>query len=109
MRKYSDEGRESAKVLLADMLMYGLGVEQDVKTAREMFGALAEGGNVYAQFVMIQSRLAPVAQAVPVAQAPAKPKMYTPQELEALGVQNFAPTGVVPGNVSLSVVFRQTE
>lgn len=34
VQKYSDEGRESAKVLMADMLMYGLGVEQDVKTSR---------------------------------------------------------------------------
>ena len=77
VRKYSDEGRESAKVLMADMLMYGLGVEQDVKTAREMFGALAESGNVYAQFVMIQGHLAPVAQ------APAKPTL-TPKQIEAL-------------------------
>ena len=74
VRKYSDEGRESARVLLADMLMYGLGVEHDVKTAREMFGALAEGGNVYAQFVMIQGRLAPVVQ------APAKPNL-TPAQI----------------------------
>ncbi|MBQ6972917.1 MAG: sel1 repeat family protein [Synergistaceae bacterium] len=75
VRKYSDEGRESARVLLADMLMYGLGVEQDVKTAREMFGALAEGGNVYAQFVMIQGRLAPVEQ------APAKPNLTPAQRV----------------------------
>ena len=77
VKKYSDEGRESARVLLADMLMYGLGFEQDVKTAREMFGALAEGGNVYAQFVMVQGHLAPVAQ------APTKPGL-TLEQIEAL-------------------------
>lgn len=42
-----------------------------------MFGVLAEGGNVYAQFVMIQDRLAPVVQ------APAKPTL-TPAQIEDL-------------------------
>ena len=68
--KYADEGREPAKVLLADMLMYGWGIGQDTKKAEEMFSVLAESGNVYAQFVMIQSRLVPV-------------KKLTPQEAEA--------------------------
>lgn len=103
VRKYSDEGRESAKVLLADMLMYGLGVEQDVKTAREMFGALALGGNVYAQFVMIQGRLAPVAQ------APTKPGL-SPERIEELyqnGRKYYYGQGVAEDNVKAVEYFTQ--
>ena len=78
VKKYSDEGRESAKVLMADMLMYGLGVEQDRQKAEAMFTELAENGNIYAQFMMIQSRFATVAP------APKKEPALTPQQAEAL-------------------------
>ena len=96
VRKYSDEGRESARVLMADMLMYGLGVEHDVKTAREMFGALAEGGNVYAQFVMIQGQLAPVVQ------APAKPTLTREQieDLYRTGAKYYYGRGVAVDEVT---------
>lgn len=61
VNKYVNENRENAEIFMADMLMYGLGVEQDTKKAEEMFSRLAENGNVYAQFVMIQTHLVPVA------------------------------------------------
>ena len=63
LNKYVNENRENAKIFMADMLMYGWGVEQDTKKAEEIFTELAENGNVYAQFVMIQSHLAPVTPA----------------------------------------------
>lgn len=61
LNKYVNENRENAKIFMADMLMCGWGVEQDTKKAEEIFTELAENGNVYAQFVMIQSHLAPPA------------------------------------------------
>lgn len=103
VNKYVNENRENAEIFMADMLMYGLGVEQDTKKAEEMFSRLAENGNVYAQFVMIQSHLAPVVQAPK--QETTSQKEYTRQELEALGVRSFSPTGLVPNNVSFRVVF----
>lgn len=82
IKKYADEGRESAKVLMADMLMYGIGIQQDEKKAEEIFASLANEGNVYAQFMMIQRHLVPAAQAPKQETAPQK--KYTAQELQAL-------------------------
>lgn len=65
LNKYVNENRENAKIFMADMLMYGWGVEQDTKKAEEIFTELAENGNVYAQFVMIQNHLAPPAPPEP--------------------------------------------
>lgn len=73
VRKYADEGREAAKIFLADMLLYGLGIEQDTEKAEGIFTELAGKGNLYAQFVMVQSHLVPV--------KPAK-KTLTPSEAE---------------------------
>lgn len=62
VKNYADEGRENAKIFMADMLMYGWGIEQDTKKAEEIFTELAENGNVYAQFMMVQSPFAPVSK-----------------------------------------------
>ena len=78
VKKYVDEGRENAKIFMADMLLYGLGIEQDRQKAEAMFTELAENGNIYAQFMMIQSRFATVAP------APKKEPALTPQQAEAL-------------------------
>ena len=59
VKKYFDEGRENAQLFMADMMMYGWGVSQDKGKAAEIFARLAERGNVYAQFVMVQSHLVP--------------------------------------------------
>lgn len=59
--KYADEGSDNAKIFMADMLLHGWGVAQDVRKAEEIFTVLAENGNPYAQFVMIQMSLSPVA------------------------------------------------
>lgn len=60
MNKYAGEGSERAQVFLGDMLMYGWGTGQDVKKAEGIFSELAEKGNVYAQFVMVQRHFVPV-------------------------------------------------
>ena len=57
VKKYADDGRENAELFFADMMMYGWGVSQDREKAAEIFARLAERGNVYAQFVMVQSHL----------------------------------------------------
>lgn len=66
----------SAKIFMADSLLYGWGIEQDVKKAEEIFTGLAESGNAYAQFVIVQSHFA--------GQKYEAPKKYTPQELERI-------------------------
>ena len=66
----------SAKIFMADSLLYGWGIEQDVKKAEEIFTGLAENGNAYAQFVIVQSHFA--------GQKYEAPKKYTPQELERI-------------------------
>ncbi len=72
VKKYADDGRENAELFLADMMMYGWGVSQDRVKAAEIFARLAERGNVYAQFVMIQSHIVPVPKKETVAQIPAE-------------------------------------
>ncbi|MBR1438545.1 MAG: hypothetical protein IJ587_08410, partial [Synergistaceae bacterium] len=48
----------SAKIFMADSLMYGWGTEKDLRKAGEIFSELADNGNVYAQIVMVQSHFA---------------------------------------------------
>lgn len=45
----------SAKIFMADSLMFGWGTRKDLRKAGEIFSELADEGNVYAQIVMVQS------------------------------------------------------
>ncbi|MBQ2617032.1 MAG: sel1 repeat family protein, partial [Synergistaceae bacterium] len=82
VKNYADEGRENAKIFMADMLMYGWGIEQDTKKAEEIFTELAENGNVYAQFVMVQSHFAPVSKKQQTASK--VQQTLSPEQIEAL-------------------------
>lgn len=91
--KYADEGRENAKIFMADMLLYGWGIPQDVKKAEEIFTVLAENGNAYAQFVMIQRSL------LPVMEAPKKEsELKTPEEFYQEGRKYYYGEGVIINN-----------
>ena len=48
----------SAKIFMADSLMFGWGTEKDLRKAGEIFSELADNGNAYAQIVMVQSHFA---------------------------------------------------
>ena len=82
VKKYADEGRENAEIFFADMLMYGWGVQQDTKKAEEIYSRLAQNGNIYAQFVVVQNRIVPVVQ-VRKEETPTQ-KTLTPAEIENL-------------------------
>ena len=91
--KYADEGRENAKIFMADMLLYGWGIPQDVKKAEEICTVLAENGNAYAQFVMIQRSLSPVTE------APKKEsELKTPEEFYQEGRKYYYGEGVIINN-----------
>lgn len=90
----------SAKIFMADSLLYGWGIEQDVKKAEEIFTGLAESGNAYAQFVIVQSHFA--------GQKYEAPKKYTPQELEAIyqeGRKYYYGEGVPTSNAKAAELF----
>lgn len=70
---------------MADMLLYGWGIPQDVKKAEEIFTVLAENGNAYAQFVMIQMRLSPAAESVKKESPSQKTKRLQLDDLNRLG------------------------
>lgn len=81
----------NAKIFMADSLLYGWGIEKDVKKAEEIFTGLAESGNAYAQFVIVQSHFA--------GQKYEAQKKYTPQKLERIfqeGRRYFNGQGGVP-------------
>ncbi|MBR0279573.1 MAG: sel1 repeat family protein, partial [Synergistaceae bacterium] len=72
----------SAKIFMADSLMFGWGIEQDVKKAEEIFTELAGKGNAYAQFVIVQRHIAGQEY------EPLK-KKDSPQELEFLYKEGY--------------------
>lgn len=90
----------SAKIFMADSLLYGWGIEQDAKKAEEIFTGLAENGNAYAQFVIVQSHFA--------GQKYEAPKKYTPQELERIfqeGRKYYFGEGVPMNNAKAAELF----
>ena len=64
----------SAKIFMADSLMFGWGTEQDLRRAGEIFGELADNGNAYAQIVIVQHHFASQKYGTPK-------KKYSQQEL----------------------------
>ncbi|MBR4195214.1 MAG: sel1 repeat family protein [Synergistaceae bacterium] len=88
----------SAKIFMADSLLYGWGIEQDAKKAEEIFTGLAESGNAYAQFVIVQSHFA--------GQKYEAPKKYTPQELERIYQEGYKNYGIFgPNNAKAAELF----
>ena len=98
--KYADEGSDNAKIFMADMLLHGWGVAKDVRKAEEIFTGLAENGNAYAQFVMIQRSL------LPVTEAPKKEsELKTPEEFYQEGRKYYYGEGVIMNNAKAVELF----
>ena len=56
INKYQD--KTNAKIFMAEMLLYGLGVDKDTKKAEKLFTEIAGSGNLYASFALVQSHFA---------------------------------------------------
>ena len=56
INKYQDN--INAKIFMAEMLLYGLGVDKDTKKAEKLFTEIAGSGNLYASFALVQSHFA---------------------------------------------------
>ena len=57
MERYVKAKNLLAQLLLAEMYQYGWGVEKNEEQAEKLYSALAQAGEIYAQFTIIQLRL----------------------------------------------------